>query len=38
MTGQKGLLTNKESLTGQYLSGRRRIAVPERRRPGSGDR
>ncbi len=29
----KGLLKSKESLTGQYLSGRRTIAVPERRRP-----
>mgnify|MGYP001103275202 FL=1 len=27
---------NPASLTGQYLSGRRSIAVPERRRPGSG--
>jgi excinuclease ABC subunit A len=25
-----------ESITGQYLSGRLRIAVPERRRPGTG--
>jgi excinuclease ABC subunit A len=25
------------SLTGQYLSGRRRIPVPERRRPGTGE-
>ncbi len=37
VTGRKGLLANKESLTGQYLSGRRKIVVPERRRPGSGD-
>ncbi|MGP8058943.1 MAG: excinuclease ABC subunit UvrA [Acidimicrobiales bacterium] len=37
VTGRKGLLANKESLTGQYLSGRRSIPVPERRRPGSGD-
>jgi excinuclease ABC subunit A len=27
------LLTNKKSLTGQYLSGRKSIAVPEKRRP-----
>ena len=27
----KGLLANQESITGQYLSGRRKIAVPERR-------
>ncbi len=27
---------NPASLTGQYLSGRRSIAVPEERRPGSG--
>ena len=26
----------EESVTGQYLSGRRRIPVPEKRRPGSG--
>ena len=37
VTGRKGLLTNKESLTGQYLSGRRSIPIPDRRRPGSGD-
>ena len=37
VAGRKGLLSNKESLTGQYLSGRRSIAVPERRRPGTGD-
>src|SRR5271165_6934673 len=36
VTGRKGLLANKESLTGQYLSGARRIAIPERRRPGTG--
>jgi excinuclease ABC subunit A len=29
---------NSESLTGQYLSGRRAIAMPERRRSGSGAR
>ncbi|HVX21647.1 MAG TPA: excinuclease ABC subunit UvrA [Acidimicrobiales bacterium] len=37
VAGKKGLLANKASLTGQYLSGRRSIAVPDRRRPGSGD-
>jgi excinuclease ABC subunit A len=31
-----GLLKNKESLTGQYLSGSRRIEVPTERRKGSG--
>jgi excinuclease ABC subunit A len=35
--GRKGLLSNRASLTGQYLSGRRAIPVPERRRPGSGE-
>lgn len=29
----KELLTNKESITGAYLSGRREIAVPQMRRP-----
>ena len=33
----KGLLKAKESITGQYLSGRRSIPVPEKRRPGNGD-
>ena len=37
VTGRKGLLANKESITGQYLSGRRSIVVPDRRRPGTGD-
>jgi excinuclease ABC subunit A len=37
VTGRGGLLANKESLTGQYLAGTRRIPVPERRRDGSGD-
>ncbi len=37
VTGRQGLLANKESLTGQYLSGKRTIPVPERRRPGNGD-
>jgi excinuclease ABC subunit A len=32
----KGLLTKKGSLTGQYLSGRKEIAVPQIRRPGDG--
>ena len=27
-----------DSLTGQYLSGRRKIAVPETRRPGNGEK
>src|SRR6202041_1260265 len=27
---------NPNSLTGQYLSGTRQIAIPERRRPGTG--
>ena len=33
----KGLLKAKRSLTGQYLSGKRTIPVPEMRRPPSGD-
>jgi excinuclease ABC subunit A len=37
VTGRRGLLTNRASLTGQYLSGRRSIPVPDRRRPGSGE-
>jgi excinuclease ABC subunit A len=36
VTGRGGLLSNSKSLTGQYLSGKRRIAVPDRRRAGSG--
>ncbi len=36
VTGAKGLVNNKESITGNYLSGRRSIPVPERRRPGTG--
>ncbi|MDR2486985.1 MAG: excinuclease ABC subunit UvrA, partial [Clostridiales Family XIII bacterium] len=28
---------NKDSITGQYLSGARRIATPTERRPGNGD-
>ena len=33
----EGLLKSKRSITGQYLSGRRRIPVPEMRRPPSGE-
>ncbi|MDQ3385244.1 MAG: excinuclease ABC subunit UvrA [Actinomycetota bacterium] len=33
----KGLLKSKRSITGQYLSGRRSIPVPEMRRPPNGD-
>lgn len=33
----KGLFRNKKSLTGAYLSGRKEIPLPEKRRPGSGD-
>ncbi|MGH8989319.1 MAG: excinuclease ABC subunit UvrA, partial [Acidimicrobiales bacterium] len=36
VTGRSGLLSNAASLTGQYLSGKRKIAVPDRRRAGSG--
>jgi excinuclease ABC subunit A len=36
VTGRGGLLSNPESLTGQYLSGKRKIPMPERRRAGSG--
>jgi len=32
----KGLLRNRASLTGQYLSGKRSIAVPAERRPANG--
>ncbi len=32
-----GLMRNRESVTGQYLSGRRSIPVPELRREPSGD-
>lgn len=31
------VMENPNSLTGQYLSGRRKIAVPEQRRKGSGN-
>ena len=37
VTGRGGLLTNKASITGQYLSGKRKIPVPDLRRKGSGD-
>jgi len=37
VTGRGGLLTNKASVTGQYLSGKKSIAVPKTRRSGSGD-
>lgn len=37
VSGRGGLLTNKASITGQYLSGKRKIAIPAKRRPGSGD-
>ncbi len=30
------IVANPRSLTGQYLSGKRKIALPEKRRPGSG--
>ena len=33
----KGLLKSRRSITGQYLSGRRSIPVPEMRRPPNGD-
>ena len=36
VTGRGGLLTNKESITGQYLSGKRKIEVPSSRRDGNG--
>ncbi len=34
----KGLLRHPDSLTGQYLSGRRQIALPAERRPAVDDR
>ncbi len=37
VTGRGGLLTNKASITGQYLTGKKSIPVPARRRPGTGD-
>jgi len=36
VTGPKGLVSNKASITGNYLSGRRKIPLPDRRRPGTG--
>ena len=35
--GRGGLLANKASITGQYLSGKKSIPVPARRRPGTGE-
>ncbi|MFQ5449220.1 MAG: excinuclease ABC subunit UvrA [Nitrospinaceae bacterium] len=32
----KNLLKDRKSLTGQYLSGRKKIPVPQKRRPGNG--
>lgn len=32
----KGLLAHKDSMTGDYLAGRRSIALPDKRRPGNG--
>jgi excinuclease ABC subunit A len=37
VTGPKGLVSNKASITGSYLSGRRKIPVPDIRRPGTGE-
>ena len=34
--GRQGHRESKKSLTGQYLSGKRKVEVPETRRPGSG--
>ncbi len=34
----KALLKDKKSLTGQYFSGRKRIEIPDGRRPGNGRR
>ena len=33
----QGLLACENSITGQYLSGRRQIPLPEKRRPGNGN-
>jgi len=33
----KGVLTHKTSETGLYLSGKKKITIPDRRRTGSGD-
>jgi excinuclease ABC subunit A len=37
VTGKGRAASNKASITGQYLSGKRSIPVPARRRPGTGD-
>jgi excinuclease ABC subunit A len=37
VVGRGGLVSNKASITGQYLSGKRSIPLPARRRPGTGD-
>ena len=37
VTGRGGLETNRESITGQYISGARSIPVPAVRRPGQGE-
>jgi excinuclease ABC subunit A len=34
--GSLDILANEESLTGQYLSGRRMVDVPKKRRKGNG--
>jgi len=31
------IMENKDSLTGQYLSGKKKISIPERRREGNGN-
>ncbi len=36
VSGKSGILNNKDSLTGQYLAGKRQIEVPSRRRSGTG--
>ncbi|MGC8462637.1 MAG: excinuclease ABC subunit UvrA [Acidimicrobiales bacterium] len=36
VTGPDGIEANRESITGQYLSGQRTIPVPEQRRAGTG--
>ncbi|MDA8058541.1 MAG: ATP-binding cassette domain-containing protein, partial [Actinomycetota bacterium] len=36
VTGPDGIEANSESITGQYLSGRRNIPVPAHRRPSTG--
>ncbi len=38
VAGPGGLISNPDSLTGQYLSGKRSIPVPAMRRKGSGER